>query len=195
MSPLIDLIGSAKGYGWGALTSSSAFESIATIVAAGSESSVTFSSIPSTFQHLQIRVLAKDNDSGFAGVEFGAIWFNGDLNSNKRWHTLMGDGNAVFAAGATSTASRISNCFAVVQGNSANNFGVSIIDIHDYASTTKNKTVRSFSGADAIASGGKVRISSGLWNTTSAITSITLERAVTTFTAGSTFSLYGIKGA
>jgi hypothetical protein len=174
---------------------SGSFESIATIVAAGSESSVTFSSIPSTFQHLQIRVLAKDNDSGFAGVEYGAIWFNGDLTSNKRWHTLLGDGNAVFASASGAATSRISNCFAVVQGNSPNNFGVSTIDIHDYASTTKNKTVRSFAGAMSSSSDGKVRISSGLWNTTSAITSITLERAVTTFTAGSTFSLYGIKGA
>lgn len=195
MSPLTELITGAKAYGWSGSVSSNSFESIATVVAAGSESTITFDSIPGTYQHLQIRVLAKDNDLGSADTQFSAMWFNSDLNNNKRWHRLMGDGSSVTSSAAASASARIFNAFAVVYGNAANSFGVSIIDIHDYASTTKNKTVRSLAGGDLNSSFGKVQLMSGLWNSTSAITSITLERYVSTFTAGSRFALYGIKGA
>ena len=71
-----------------------------------------------------------------------------------------------------------------------------LIDIQDYASTTKYKTVRSFSGMDGNAADTQyvVTLRSNLWLSTSAITSITLIPA-TAFTTSTTFALYGIKGA
>jgi hypothetical protein len=70
-----------------------------------------------------------------------------------------------------------------------------IIDIHDYASTTKNKTVRSFFGHDRNGA-GSVYLYSGLWMNTGAITSLSLGQAnfSGTFDTGTVASLYGIKG-
>jgi hypothetical protein len=54
-------------YGVGVTPSTTAYESISTVtVGGGGVSDVTFSSIPSTFTHLQIRFIGKDNRSGVA---------------------------------------------------------------------------------------------------------------------------------
>jgi hypothetical protein len=81
--------------------------------------------------------------------------------------------------------------------STASTFGASIISIQDYASTTRNKTVRGFSGSEANTASANfyVVLNSGLWLNTSAITSITMLPGQTAFKAGSTFALYGIKGA
>ena len=78
----------------------------------------------------------------------------------------------------------------------SNIFGAFIIDIHDYSSTSKYKTVRGFGGLDANNSSVDLEINliSGVWMNTAAISSITLS-ANDPFTTTTTFALYGIKGA
>lgn len=188
MSPVIDLIGSAKGFGWGALTASSSFESIASATGTGSSGTITFSSIPSTYQHLQIRYMAFVTSEGVDGQ----LRFNGDTASNYTRHRLGGNGTVTFASGnATVGGIDIGND---ATGMSAGTFPtVSIIDIHDYKSTTKYKTVRNFNGIDKNGS-GSVILYSGLWQSTSAITSLTMTLGSGAFTTASTFALYGIKG-
>ena len=70
--------------------------------------------------------------------------------------------------------------------------GVSIIDIHDYASSTKNKVIRTVSGNDQNGA-GNIYLTSGLWLSTAAVTSITLF--TTANYLNTTFALYGVKGA
>jgi hypothetical protein len=78
-------------------------------------------------------------------------------------------------------------------------FGVSIVDILDYANTNKYKTVRVLSGVDFNGTlagyGGYVGPLSGNWRNTSAITSIKINAQTGNFTQYSQFALYGIKGA
>jgi hypothetical protein len=70
-------------------------------------------------------------------------------------------------------------------------FGASIIDILDSYSTTKNKTMRAFSGANYALP--DIRLSSGLFLSTAAINSITIFANIgPNFLAGSRFSLYGV---
>ena len=72
-------------------------------------------------------------------------------------------------------------------------FGSGVIDILDAYSTTKNKTIRSLNGL----SGGEVaiRLSSGTWRNTNAVTSITLfDGDGANLVTGSRFSIYGIRG-
>jgi hypothetical protein len=89
--------------------------------------------------------------------------------------------------------------YATIVRNNATSgiFGVSIIDIHDYASTTRNKTFRFLTGNDRNGA-GILALFSGLWMSTSAITSLTFVPnnigGAQTFISGTTFSLYGIKG-
>lgn len=164
-----------------------AFESIATTTASGSQNSLTFSSIPTTYQHLQIRFMS------FSSGENTYLRFNSDSGSNYIRHGLYGNGTTAGAFGSTAQTSIDSGAYGTDE--STTNPFVAIIDIHDYNSTSKTKTVRIFSGADKNGSGA-VNLFSGLWNSTSAITSITLTTtAAGNWTSNSTFALYGIKGA
>jgi hypothetical protein len=74
----------------------------------------------------------------------------------------------------------------------ANVFGAGIIDILDYADTNKYKTVRALSGTDNNGS-GDIILGSGLYQQTTAITSITLEANGVNWLTNSSFALYGIR--
>lgn len=165
----------------------SSYESIATLVGDGSATSLTFSSIPSTYTHLQIRAITNDA----SGEEVG-IRLNGDTATNYSHHYLRGTGATATASGSA-TQARIN--FMGVTANSTTIMGVTIIDLIDYASTTKYKTVRAFMGYENN-SAGIVYLSSGLWQSTSAVTSLTvLNIGGFAFGTQTTFALYGIKGA
>lgn len=164
----------------------SSYESIASFTL-GSTGTVTFSSIPSTYAHLQIRILARHSASGNIN---GLIRLNGSTTSLIT-HYLTGDG----ASASASTSSRSGVALDII-GNaySSGIFTTAIIDIHDYASTTKNKTVRLFAGFDTNGA-GQVTMNSGLYNATTAVSSIDIVTDGSGFLTGSTFALYGIKGA
>ena len=163
------------------------FDSIASATGTGSSTIITFSSIPGTYKHLQIRFFGRTT----TGTSALSMTFNGSGGTNYARHYLVGTGSSVAASGAADTA-QIYTGYAI---NDTNIGGVGIIDIHDYASTTKNKTVRSFTGNDTnTPSNDEVRLSSGVWKNTSAITSITFT-STDNFATNATFALYGIKGA
>lgn len=173
-----------------------AYESIATLTASGGETSLTFSSIPSTYKHLQIRFLARSaRTNGLPGSENLNLQFNADTGANYAHHTLRADGSGVYAAG-TADATQININNAVIASGSSNTltYSTGIIDINDYSATNKNKTLAAIGGYDFNGS-GRIAFSSGFRNSTSAITSIRLEIDGNQFASGSTFSLYGIKGA
>jgi hypothetical protein len=164
-----------------------AYESIATFTGNGTSSTYTFSSIPQTYVALQLRIVA--NDAAAATLQFR---LNGDSGGNYTNHALKGDGSATSATGVTANTQ---GDLADYAGYTTNTFAAVIVDIHDYASTTKNKTVRTFSGADLNGS-GFVNLRSSLYSSTTAITSLTIRNAASaTYVTGTTFSLYGIKGA
>lgn len=174
----------------GVAASTSSFESIATATASGSTNTITFSSIPSTYASLQIRIHAKDTAIG----SYLEMIFNNDTASNYAYHSLTGNGSTASASGSA-TQGTIRNIGYVPAASATNIYGVSIIDIHDYASTTKAKTVRTIMGNDRNGS-GEIRLQSGLWTSTSAINRIDISEVnLDNITSGSTFALYGIKGA
>lgn len=166
----------------------SSFESIATVTAAGGESSLTFNSIPSTYKHLQIRALVRAS----TGSPILQMTYNNITTGIYTSHTLYGTGSTVTASRLLSQTN-IGNV-ALILGTVANNYGVVIIDVHDYANTSKYKTTRIFSGQDTNgATVSRVMLTSGLYPQTTAISSIQFFSAAP-FGAGSTFALYGIKG-
>jgi hypothetical protein len=195
MSPLIDLIGSAKGYGWGALTAGGSFESIATLTATSGQAFLEFTSIPSIYKHLQIRGIAQDTNTGDDDAVSGNIRFNGDTASNYAMHELRGDGTQAAFQGSINYGQPLVYNFQWRASSASNTYGVSILDILDYSSTTKNKVLRYVSGAEGNTGNTNSRVSLGsaLWRNTSAINTIRII-PFTAFSAGSTFSLYGIKG-
>jgi hypothetical protein len=162
------------------------FESIATATPT-SGTSITFSSIPSTYKHLQVRYQMVTNTS-FGGSL--SAKFNADSGANYARHRLYGDGATATAGGGASATQMWVGDFGLGAHTTSPMGG--IIDIHDYASTTKNKTVRTISGVDANGTGG-ISLLSSLWMSTSAVTSLELFIGADAFKTGSVFSLYGIK--
>ena len=165
------------------------FESIATVtVGSGGASTIEFTSIPSTYQHLQIRLLARSTSTSSDGY----IRFDGDTASNYGAHYLYGDGSSALS-GANTPTSLPNAAYFATSGSGSNTFGVAVIDILDYANTNKNKTYRSLSGFDNNGS-GLIVLYSGLWRSTNAIDSITLLRPPSNSFAQYTHAaLYGIK--
>lgn len=168
------------------------FESIATVtVGAGGSSTVTFSSIPSTYKHLQIRAISRV--TGAVTDADISLTFNGDTASNYSAHYLFGNGSGPAAGGGSSSSFSI-GIRSTGANSAANIFGTGVIDILDYADTNKYKTARSLNGHDqnAVAT-GYIFLSSGSWRSTSAITSITLTPSSGNIAQYSTFALYGCK--
>jgi hypothetical protein len=159
------------------------YESIQTFtVGSGGQASITFSSIPSTYKHLQIRASAQISTSGGSCP----VEFNSDTNlSNYYQHVLFGSGSSA------ASSSGNNNTFGF-QLDSAQP-GAGVMDILDYSNTNKNTTVRTLSGNDTNG-GGFITFRSGLWNNTAAITGITIKPSSGNFNQHSSFALYGIRG-
>jgi hypothetical protein len=164
-----------------------AYDSIATTtIGAGGATSVTFSSIPQGYTHLQIRCMVLTSSQSNLLVRF-----NGEsTGTNYALHQLQGNGSTA-SSEAQSSESRARICLLNPNPSYP---AVSITDILDYTNTSKATTIKTLWGADAAAvdTQARVGVTSGLWANTAAITSIQLYDS--NFTQYSQFALYGIKG-
>jgi hypothetical protein len=117
---------------------------------------------------------------------------NGDSGTNYVSHRLVGNGSTVTSAASTGDTIWDVDVFP---GNTdtSGSFGLLIMDILDAFDTNKNTTIRHYTARIGSAN-QLVRLTSGLWLSTAAITSITLDQNVgPNWLTGSRFSLYGIK--
>lgn len=175
-------------FGAGVAASTTSYDSIATYTPT-SGTSVTFNSIPSTYKHLQVRMSIIE--SGTASDVYLML----DSNKGLKGHYLEGRNVSATAGGITSNALYgllIDNYV----GTTASVPFVSLIDVLDYSNTNKYKTTRVMSGYEQNTTGSAIDFISGLYDTTSAISSltITLFGGTATFASGSHIALYGIKG-
>jgi hypothetical protein len=167
------------------------YESISTVtVGSGGSANVTFSSIPATYTHLQIRGIIRQSTTGF---DQALLQFNSDTGTNYARHNINAEGGTAAAEAGTSV-NKIS--IAAIPGSSqtASVFGATVVDILDYKNTNKYTTTRALAGTDSNGS-GYVWFASGLWQNTAAITTITITPGAGNFVEYTQFALYGIKGA
>jgi len=160
-----------------------AYELIQTINGDGSGVQIDFTSVPSTYKHLQLRFVSTvtDNTSCF-------IRLNSDTGANYRSHYLVANGSAV-----SSGTSSFSAIYVATLPAGSGGFNVAgVVDILDYASTAKNKTVRSLSGVSNTTK--EIGLYSGAWFSTSAVSTVSFRQSGYAFPTTSRFSLYGIKG-
>lgn len=162
-------------------------------VGAAGAANIEFTSIPSTYTHLQIRVTARTTSSGVSNDAI-ALQFNGETSSVYTLHTLFGNGSSVTAFASTpETQISLDKAAGPVVGS--NIFASIVCDILDYKSTSKFKTTRSLGGFDNNGS-GIVHFTSGLWRSTNAVSSIKLyPQQGGIFAQYTSIALYGIKGA
>jgi hypothetical protein len=191
--PLLQTFGNATarafGFTRGASGPSNALELISTAYGNGSSGTITFSSIPANYSHLQVRwvgvITANSNTAMF-------MQMNGVSTSSYVGHVLYAGGSGPASTYlAASTAFQLNNQTAGMSTLPA----VGIVDILDYLNTSKNKTMRSFSGIAYNAGNSKeVSLNSGVFLSTSAISSLTFTAGGGIFATSARISLYGVKG-
>ena len=182
MSPILGIYASSQQG-----TKLGNFYSIATTTLASATGTITFSSIPSTYSHLQIRYIARES---VAAVNGSFNWtFNGSSASAYIRHYLGGTGTTTTAGGTSLSTAFVFSGQTTGSTALANTFGGGIIDIFDYANTNKNKTYKSLTGYD-VNTAGYVGIESGLWINTAAINSISF--VYSNFSQYTQFALYGV---
>ena len=180
-------------HGTGVAASTNSYESIATLSGNGSSTTLSFTSIPSTYKHLQLRGVIRESSGGGTGDTFLGLQINGNTGSNYALHYIIGDGgSASAAAGASQT--RAYSGIGVQSGATANLVGALVIDILDYQNTNKNKTIRVLSGDDRNGAGA-IALISGLWQSTTAINRVDVySKDGQPLSTLSKVALYGIKG-
>ena len=193
--PLITTLANASARGYGQFSTAGAVPAVdngamfplgMVQVGSGGASTIDFTSIPSTYKHLQIRLIAQKLTSSTNGL----MRFNGDTTgTNYYFHGIEADGSTAAAYATNDFPRAVANV-----PTTANIFAVSIVDILDYANTSKYKTVRTLNGFEAN-NPGILTYGSGLWKNTNAITSLTIYPTSGNFAQFSSFALYGIKGA
>lgn len=172
------------------------YDLLESVILTSNSASVTFSNLNtySDYKHLQVRIVARDTNSFASTIRDLNMRFNSDSGTNYFGHELIGDPSwpGVFSQNLGNT-SRIRARATIDDTATANVFVASIWDILDFSNTSKNKTVRILSGVSLASSANeRIVMSSGAWNNTAAITSITITGA-DLHKSGSRFSLYGVK--
>lgn len=182
---------------WDGLSAVGSMDHISSTVLTSTANDVTFSSIPQTYSHLQLRIFAKTGRTG-ANYSNGWMQFNGDTTTAYTYHTMEGDARPYISVGGEATVSGI--YFARCPGigsQSTSIFGYSVIDIFDYTNTNKNKTTKTLHGYEnnlgSGSLGGIPSLNSGVWRNTSAISSIRIYTTDTPWQINSHFALYGVK--
>jgi hypothetical protein len=166
------------------------YESIATATATGS-GYLSFTSIPQTYTHLQLRYMTRNNVAGGTTDQI-LMWFNSNqTTANYITHYVWGNGTAG-EAGSYSGFGYIRVGMCPSSAGTANTWGVGVVDILDYTNTNKNKTLKNFWGQDQNGS-GNIALTSGLWMNTAAITRIDVQLSGYYEASGATWGLYGIK--
>lgn len=163
----------------------STYTPIATTTLGSATGTVTFNSIPSTYTDLFFIA----NGSAASNNIDADVVINGDSGSNYSRTILWGSGSS---AGSV----RYSNntYFGLTYyGNLSTTFSwIARLNFMNYANTSVYKTILAeMTNADTYGVNTEV----GLWRSTSAINQIAITARSSTFSTGSTFTLYGIKAA
>ena len=164
------------------------YELIASQVLGSAAATVTFSSIPGTFDDLLI--VGSVRTSRASLVDFATVAWNGST-ANYSYRRLDADGSAVSSNSSTGTST------VVVAGNTStsNTFGSYEIYMPNYAGST-NKSYSVTSMHETNAATALMEIRAFLWSDTSAISSVVLESLNSAnFVTNSSFQIYGITKA
>lgn len=179
---------------WNPWEPQGAYDALATVtVPSGGVASITFAGIPTGYKHLQLRCIVQTNRATY-GRDSVYMKVNAGTAGNFSWHFVMGeDGSSVSSQNGVNA-----NYVNVpISGTSTGgSFGAGVIDILDYSSNVKYKTVRVLGGIDhngLIAGyGGVIGLMSGSYRETAEITSINFT-APNNFTQNTQFTLYGVR--
>jgi len=175
------ILGTAASQNTKTFLFSSAYDSISTTtVGNGGQGSLTISSIPQTYKHLQLRIFGRLTDVVSSADPL--LRFNGDTASNYSGHHWYANGaaNSASSPAPSSSASSISLTYGGFPGTNTGTtwWGSQIFDITNYTNTSMYKTVKGFGGYSKLLTSStshqETSMNSGQWNSTAAVNSITI---------------------
>ena len=160
----------------------------------GTTASVTFSSIPSTYNDLKLVCSMRGDVSALLGAV--KVAFNGDSATNYSYTNLLGNSSVVSSKRTTSATSDL----IINQDDAtatANTFGSCEIYIPNYNSTGSKPWFNIDVTEDnaATVNSADIQANAHLYRGTSGISSITLTPSSGNFVQYSDFYLYGIKNS
>ena len=164
-----------------------------TYLETSSVTSVVFSSIPATYQDLQLRI--SSHDLYAAGYDWIYLRLNNDNGTNYTSHHMEGYTSSEAAGSETGkTYARLGTAVGSWTNVNAATYSPNVIDIFDYANTNKNTTM---TGLGGISGNQKMlRWSSSLWDSTAAVNRIDVYVLYTSpFQRGTSVTLYGLNSS
>ena len=167
-------------------------EAIATQYLEADAASVTFSGIPATYEHLQVRFSAAANTTG---IITASLLFNADTTaSNYYIHSMRGFASSTNGLATTGGAPTM---FAFSSAIPAASYNTAVVDILDDANSNKNTTTAGVRGAatDVDTYGDYVEFVSGLWTSTVVVSSVVFQANTGRFVRGSEFTLDGLNSS
>ena len=183
------------GVTWSGAGNNAAMQRIAQVVCAGSQSTVSFSSIPAGFTTLKIFVSGRDTKTTSSDLEI-SLEINGDTTSgNYTTTTYLDDSGTSSLSGGTLATSSSGSKIAAIPGSSglATAVGEAEITITNYSGTTFNKIVRSHCVENYSATATQsTYLMQFVWKSTAAINALLFTAGGTAFVNGTTFTLYGM---
>lgn len=153
--------------------------------------SITFSAIPSTFASLQMHILSRTDTA--IGIDLLLAYFNNDTAAN--YHSQINRSSALVSTSAVaigSTQARVGISLGS-SGTDAGSFGQTVVSFPYYASTVRKIALFQSAGVLSTAVGG-LRCDDGrvFWDSTAAISTITIVPNNAGFAAGSRVTLWGL---
>ena len=179
----------------GHLNPTTGFCSIETAtVGSGGQPSITFSSIPQIYKHLQVRVMSRSTNASY----YSQIFFKINGATSYYRHLILADGvnNPPGAYGYTAQPNA---SLGYLAGNNVitNSFGVAILDILDYTNTNKYKTYKGLFGLNNNSQASPdtyMGVVSGTYSGLDGINSLVFTPESGSFAQYTSFALYGIQG-
>lgn len=159
-------------------------------VGAGGSSTIDFTSIPSTYTDLCVKLSARNTNAGYNDVR---LRFNSNTSSTYSIRSIQGDGSS--ASSATETA-QTSNWLGNTDNTTASTFSSIDLYVPNYTSSNA-KSISLDNTSEANATNTRMQMIAGLWNPSpqAAITAVNLFFSSGSFAQYSTATLYGIKNS
>jgi len=177
-------------------------EAIATTYLEADAALIEFTSIPQTYEHLQLRISAKQarvSQSVECTIRLGTGGGAVDTGNNYYSHYMYSYGASTVGAGGGTARAYWKRIGPFVAGASVAGaqYGGGVVDILDYANANKNTTAKSISGSALGGTYPWVNFGSGLWDNTGAVDRIAIAAYNYSgdFVRGSEFTLYGLKSS
>lgn len=158
-------------------------------VSGSSVATIDFSSIPDTYTHLRLYIIARGTN---ASAQLMNVRFNNDSGANYGMGRGQRSGPSAWAADGVASGTAANVGTAAGSGAAAGDAMVHFVDIPFYAGTTWNKVTLAMRGGGLFSSQPGIGVVGGVWNSTAAINRITLLLAANNFDIGSVVYLYGI---